>query len=232
LQSLIEGISKNAKAISRTWATVFSLEDRCSDMKKGAELTSGLLRLSLDVDCLKGHQPFAECGWGAAAEDGEEAVAATTLAGMGGVAPLSPHPAGSGNESAATSGQSEESRQCRGKPGVVHDSDLNFSAESNGNGDWDDGGGSDYHFESGNGNFDSDDSDESLFPARKRNRRKQVLDESETDTSENENESANNEAIPVKRPYVKRNHESKAAQKLFKKNTTPRTRGRKLLLRK
>jgi hypothetical protein len=91
--------------------------------------------------------------------------------------------------------ESDESRQYRGKPGVLHSSDFNFSGESqkgsessDGGNDWDGGGGCDSHVES-----DSGDSDEDLSHARKGKRKKPVLDESDTDmierwaSSENEN---------------------------------------------
>jgi hypothetical protein len=123
-----------------------------------------------------------------------------------------------GNESEATSKQPEESRDYRGKPGVVHDPDFNFPVDSKNEqgdienddeGNWDEGDWDEGDLENG------EDSDESLVHIRKR--RNQVLDESDTDETNkcwtsSDNESENNEATPPKRSYVKRSHESEASR--------------------
>jgi hypothetical protein len=135
---------------------------------------------------------------------------------------------GGGNESEATSEQSEESREHMGKPGVVYDSDFNFSVDSENKqgeienddeGGWDEGGSAEGGWDAGDLD-NGEESDESLVHVRKR--RNQVLDESDTDETNkcwtsSDSESENNEATPPKRSYVKRNHKSKAAKKLFKK---------------
>jgi hypothetical protein len=86
----LKDVDKNIREISRCWAKIFDLEERYSDVQGELELSNGLLQLSRDINCLKGFDRGAACGWGdcgaagLAAEEGANAAdgAAVALAGL------------------------------------------------------------------------------------------------------------------------------------------------------